>query len=155
MHRTPRHARTIALLAAAGVLALTACSPTTTINPYAPSDGVRVDLSNDLRGVNLLVVAAEQGGEGVVHGAFANHTDETVTFTLTVDGAAPVEVDVDPSSTVTVGTEDGEQVVLDAVAEAPGSFVDATLEAGGESRQFQLPVLDGTLDEYKDSVPAN
>lgn len=152
MHATPRHARTIALLAV-GLLGLTACAPSMTINAYAPSDGVRVDLTGALRGVNLLVVAAEEGGEGQVHGALANHTSETVTFVLTADGAAPVRVEVDPSSTVYLGTEGGEDVVLGSVAEAPGAFLDATLEAAGESKDFQLPVLDGTLDEYSDSVP--
>lgn len=154
MHATPRHARATALLAV-GLLGLTACAPTMTLNAYAPSDGVRVDLTGELRGVNLLVVAAEEGGEGQVHGALANHTDETVTFTLAVDGTAPVRVEVEPASTVYLGTEDGEDVVLDSVPEAPGAFVDATLEAAGESKDFQLPVLDGTLAEYTDSVPQN
>ncbi|ACZ31966.1 hypothetical protein Xcel_2960 [Xylanimonas cellulosilytica DSM 15894] len=152
MHRTPRTARTIAL-AAAGLLALTACAPALTINAYAPSDGTRVDLTNELRGLNLLILAAEQGGEGLVQGALANRTGGTVTFTLTVDGAAPVEVEVDPATTVYLGTADGEQVLLDTVAKAPGTFLEATLDADGESASFQLPVLDGTLPEYAGSVP--
>ncbi len=151
MH-TPRHARTTALLAV-GLLGLTACAPTMTLNGYAPSDGTRVDLSDSLRAVNLLVVASEQGGEGNVQGALANHTDEAVTFTLTVDGAAPVRIEVDPASTVFLGGDGGEEVVLGTVAEAPGAFLDAAIEAGGESKQFQLPVLDGTLAEYADLVP--
>ena len=154
LHATPRHARTTALVAAAGLLGLTAaCAPTTTMNAYAPSDGVRVDLTGELRGVNLLVLAAEEGGEGHLHGALANHTDGAVTFTLAVDGTAPVRVEVDPASTVFLGTEDGEEVVLGSVPEAPGSFLDATLEVGGESQDFQLPVLDGTLAEYSELVP--
>jgi hypothetical protein len=66
-----------------------------------------------------------------------------------------VRVEVEPASTVYLGTEDGEDVVLDSVAKAPGAFVDATLEAAGESKDFQLPILDDTLDQYTPPSPTN
>ncbi|WP_425955999.1 hypothetical protein [Xylanimonas sp. McL0601] len=153
MSRSTRPVRTAALIAAAGVLALSACAPAMTINPYSPSDGTRVDVTDALRGVNLLVVAVAQGGSGAVEGALVNRTDESQTFTLTVDGASPVRVTVDPAQTVTLGTDGGEDVVLDTVAEAPGSYLDASLDVAGQSKDFKLPVLDGTLPEYEGAVP--
>ncbi|QAY63648.1 hypothetical protein ET495_10770 [Xylanimonas allomyrinae] len=153
MSRT-RHARPAALVTAAvAALTLGACAPTMTATPYSPSDGTRVDVSDALRGVNLLVVAAEEGGEGAVQGALVNRTDGPLTFTLTVDGASPVRVPVPAAQTVTLGTDDGVDVVLDAVAKAPGSYLTATLEVAGTSQDFQLPVLDGTLPEYAGSLP--
>jgi hypothetical protein len=152
--RTARPVRTAAIVAAAaGAFALSACSPTTTINPYAPSDGARVDLTDHLRGANLLVVAGEQGGPGTLEGALVNRTAEDQSFTLTIEGSAPVRIDVAPAQTVYLGTEQGEQVRLDAVAAAPGAFLPATLEVGSESKDFQIPVLDGSLPEYASAVP--
>ncbi|GAB2467487.1 hypothetical protein [Xylanimonas ulmi] len=143
----------LSVLAAAGALTLGACAPAMTAHEYAPSDGSRVTVTSELRGVNLLVVAAQEGGEGAVQGALVNHTDQAETFTLAVDGAAPVRVTVEAAQTVYLGTADGEQVTLDAVAKAPGSFLPATLEVGGQSQEFQLPVMDAAAPEYADVAP--
>jgi hypothetical protein len=152
--RTARLARPAAVACAAGgALLLAACAPTTTTLPYAPSDGARVDLTDETRGVNLLVVSEGDGAEGNLLGALANQTFEDVTFTLEADGAAPVSVDVPARSTVYLGTQDGEQVLLDAVAARPGDDLEATLSAGETTKDFFLPVFDGTLPEYADFLP--
>lgn len=154
-----RGARTIALAAvsATGALLLAACSPTTTTLNYDPSDGVGVSVlgedDTDLRGINLMVVAAAEGEQGNVLGALANKTSEDVSFTLEAPGASPVTLDVPAGGTVYLGTESGEAVSLDTVSAAPGDFLDAVLSVGGDSAEFQLPVLDGTLPEYADQVP--
>lgn len=145
--------RSAGALLAAVTLGLAACSPTMTNVPYSASDGTRVDVTGDLRAVNLLVVAAEKGVEGAVQGALVNHTTEQQDFTLAVEGASPITMNVDPGATVYLGTEGGEEVLLDTVAEAPGSYLPATLEVAGESAELQIPVLDGTLPEYEDAVP--
>ncbi|MCL1871167.1 MAG: hypothetical protein FWF90_12240 [Promicromonosporaceae bacterium] len=156
MSRTRRPARTATalLVAAAGALGLAACAPAMTEHEYSPSDGVRVDLTDQLRGVNLLVVAAAQGDEGALQGALVNNTASAETFTLTAEGASPVTLTVDPSTTVYLGGEDGEKLTLDTVSQAPGAFVKATLEAGQQTKEFELPVLDGTLSEYQSLIPS-
>jgi hypothetical protein len=153
--RSARPARTVAVAvcAAAGVLLTAACSPTTTTIQYSASDGARVPLTPQLRGLNLMVVAEEEGAQGNVLGALSNRTDEAVTFTLEADGAAAVDVPVPANGTVYLGTEGGTQVMLDSVGVIPGENLDATLSAGDAQQQFYLPVLDGTLPEYAEYVP--
>lgn len=154
-----RGARTIALAAvsATGALLLAACTPTTTTLTYDPSDGVGVSVlgeeDRDLRGINLMVVSAAEGEAGNVLGAFANKTPDDASFTLEAPGASPVTVEVPAGGTVYLGTETGEAVQLDTVGAAPGNYVDAVLTVGSDSKEFQLPVLDGTLGEYADYVP--
>jgi hypothetical protein len=152
--RPARPAVVAAGAAAASVLLLGACAPVTTELGYAPSDGTRVDFADvDARGLNLMVLAAAEGTEGALFGALDNSSAEDMTFTLTATGSAPVTVTVPAQETVYLGTEDGEQVALDAVAAGPGSNLQATLTAGDATEEFYLPVFDSTLPEYAPYVP--
>jgi hypothetical protein len=154
-----RGARTIAVTAvsAAGALLLAACASNTTTLTYDPSDGVGVSVlgeeDTDLRGINLMVVSAAEGEAGNVLGALANETADDASFTLGAPGASPVTVAVPAGGTVYLGTATGEAVQLDTVGAAPGDYVDATLTVGGDTKEFQLPVFDGTLPEYADYLP--
>jgi hypothetical protein len=155
-----RGARTIALAAvsATGALLLAACAPSTTTLNYDPSDGVGVSVlgeqDTDLRGINLMVVSAAEGEAGNLLGALANETADDASFTLESPGASPVTVDVPAGGTVYLGTETGEAVQLDTVGAAPGNYLDAVITVGDDSKEFQLPVFDGTLPEYADYLPA-
>nr|WP_216077528.1 hypothetical protein [Isoptericola sediminis] len=134
-------------------MALGACAPITTQMGYAPSDGTRVDFEDmQVRGLNLLVIATEEGGDGNLLGALANNSDEDVEFTLTASGATPVTVPVPAEETVYLGT-DGEETLLGPVDTIPGGTLEATLEVAGQSETFYLPVFDGTLPEYADYLP--
>ncbi|WP_402468214.1 hypothetical protein [Isoptericola aurantiacus] len=155
MARTARPARPTLVAAglAVSALLLGACAPVTTQGAYAPSDGTLVEFDDvAVRGLNLMVVAAEEGAEGNLLGALANETDEEVEFVLTASGAAPVAVTVPAQGTVYLGT-DGEETLLDPVTTAPGGNIEATLEASGAAENFYLPVFDGTLPEYADYLP--
>ncbi len=155
-----RGARTIALAAvsATGALLLAACSPTTTDLNYDPSDGAGVSVlgeeNRDLRGINLMVVSAAEGEAGSVLGALANKTPDDASFTLQAPGASPITLEVPAGDTVYLGTETGEAVLLDTVGAAPGNYLDAVLTVGSDSKEFQLPVFDGTLPEYADHLPS-
>lgn len=155
-----RGARTIALAAvsASGALLLAGCSPSTTDLNYDPSDGAGVSVLGEenraLRGINLMVVSTAEGEAGNVLGALTNKTADDASFTLEAPGAAPVTLDVPAGDTVYLGTETGETVQLDAVGGAPGEYLDAQLTVGSDSMEFQLPVLDGTLPEYAEYLPA-
>jgi hypothetical protein len=149
--RSARPARPIAVVGAlaAGTLLLGACAPVTTELGYAPSDGTRVNFEgSSSRGLNLMVVTAEEGAQGRVLGALSNASADDVDFVLTTDGAAPVTVNVPAHDTVYLGTEDGEEVVIDTVATIPGGYLDATLAAGDLSTDFAIPVFDANLPEY-------
>ncbi|MBE1875184.1 hypothetical protein [Myceligenerans pegani] len=158
-----RRARTVAVAAvtAAGAALLSACAPTTTALDYSPSDGVMVSVGaqdgeefTDLRGLNLMVVSAEEGAPGTLLGALTNGTRTDATFTLAPEGATPLVFDVGAGDTLYLGGESGETVLLDVVTAMPGSSVPTVLEAGGESQSFDLPVLNGELAEYAAYVPS-
>ena len=126
-----------AALAGSAALALAGCSVASTITTqggYEPSDGVRADVG-DVRGGNLLVVAAEDGGPGVVLGYLTNAGDEQA------------EVSLGPE-----GVEGGLTVVrVDGAPGAP-TALELRVERGG-SAVVEVPVLDGTLAEYAGVVP--
>ncbi|MCK0116346.1 hypothetical protein BCE75_10392 [Isoptericola sp. CG 20/1183] len=155
MARSARPARTTLAVAGAavGALLLGACAPVTTQLPYAPSDGTRVDFADaQVRGLNLVVIAAEENAPGNLLGALANNSDEDVVFELETPGAAPVSVPVAAGETAYLGA-DGTETLIDNVAAIPGANLEATLSAAGETEEFFLPVLDGTLPEYADYLP--
>lgn len=151
------HRRTAAL-ALLAVVALTGCSqtnPVTTDREYSAADGVRVSLG-DLRATNLLVVAAEKGGPGIVSGGVTNDGDTDTTVTLSVGDESGTTLDVPAGGAVLFGTgsDTGESIEVAAVPAAPGALATVTLsspEAG--STTVQVPVLDGTLPEYAPLLP--
>ena len=155
MSRSARSARTgvIAASAAAGALLLAACSPTTTTLEYAPSDGARVEVTDQMMGHNLLVVSEGDGAPGTLLGALSNDSAEDVVFALEAEGAAAVNVPVAAGETVYLSTEDGLEALLDSVVSEAGSDLEASLTAGDTTAEFFLPVLDGTLPEYAEYLP--
>ncbi|MFC8599475.1 MULTISPECIES: hypothetical protein [unclassified Isoptericola] len=159
MSRSARPARTVAAASVmAGALLLAACSPTITTKPYAPSDGVRVNLTDQVRGINLMVVSEGEGEPGNLLGAVANDSAEDVDVVLTAEGADPLSVTVPAGGTIYLNADqEGAQVEdpqIAAVAAQPGGDLDATLSGAGVDQDFFLPVMDGTLPEYKDYVPS-
>ncbi len=153
--RTTGRTRLRAVSAVVASVALaTACSPIETNRPYSPSDGLRVDLTSELRGLNLLVVSAAEGEPGTLVGAFANDSDENVEFAVLPEGGAPVVIPVAAGEAVYLGTEDGFEVLLGRVDAEPGGTLPVVVSAtSGEEQEMFLPVLDGTLQEYAHLVP--
>ncbi|MFC7879366.1 hypothetical protein [Isoptericola sp. NPDC057391] len=159
MSRSARPARLVAAASVmAGALLLAACSPTITTKPYAPSDGIRVNLTDQVRGINLMVVSEGEGEPGAVLGALANSSAEDVDFVLAAEGAEPISLTVPAGQTVYLSADqEGDQAVdaqLDTVATHPGGDLDATLSGAGTEEDFFLPVMDGTLPEYAAWVPS-
>lgn len=161
-------------LVAATLLGVSGCSyinPITTDVPYAASDGLQVEIGDQVTGSNLLVLTAEQGEPGVLLGAFTNRTNEPTTVTVQAQGGTDqpiVDVRLKPHETVLLGPPNAErrQVTGSAsrmsatnpqiatVPARPGALVSITLSTprSGE-QQLQVPVLDGTLPAYEDLVP--
>ena len=149
---TRRSPRLLARTAAAAlVVGLGACAPITTQEEYAASDGVRVDVSDDVRIENLMVVTSAQGEAGAVQGAVANRSAQDVTIEI-----GDLSVDVEAGSNLLIGGEDGEELLIDSVPEAPGANLDLMVGATGtEGELVHVPVLDGTLPAYTDLVPTS
>lgn len=152
--------RITATLAPVGILTaalvVSGCSPVLTNRPYAASDGVRVEWSEQaqVRGENLMLLAAESGGEARLLGGLTNGGSEAAAIELGFVGGEATTVEVPADSTVLLTGQGESDIVLAAVPEGPGATVPMvfmTAEQG--SVTVEVPVLDGTLEEYSDLVP--
>ena len=159
--RRLRAATGLAVAGLAAALTLTGCSATnqmTTELEYDSSDGTSVRLG-DIRALNFLIVSEGKGEPGTLIGALDSKgsDDEVVKIALEEDS---VTVTVPAGQTVLLSAPGGnsdedEDIVFESVPEPPGAFVPVVLtsrDAG--SVTLQVPVLDGTLPEYAESVPS-
>ncbi len=158
--KTRRIASSIAL-AAAITLGATGCGffvPQATTEPYAPSDGIDVTVAGaEVR--NLMLVVDESGENfnvvftGVNTGTAA--VDLRITF-VAEDVAAEASADftLKPGSTLFGDPEGTVAPVLISLPDViAGSTVTAFLQVpGGADVERQVPVLDGTLAEYRNFV---
>ena len=144
----PRRAARLGALAAAAVLSLSACgwsSPIRTQEMYAPSDGIRLDLAEDVRVENLMVLTGGNFADGWVLGSVANDRNTEVTVTVEVAGA---------SEDVTVAPGTAEEVAFEVASleEPAGAMTPATLVFEGTATR-DVPVLDADLSPYDVAEP--
>jgi hypothetical protein len=138
-----------ALVAGVGIAAVAACAPVTTQLPYAPSDGARAVLGDEVTVENLLVLTTAEGEPALVVGGVTNRSDEATTVSLTVGETSPLQVTVDPHATVLLNPTNGETLILDASPAAPGASVPVTISTPtAGSTSVEVTVLDGTLAPY-------
>jgi hypothetical protein len=142
-----------ALAAVLTIFALTGCSlsrEVTSLDPYSPSDGVQIDLP-ELKARNVLFVS-DGKGNAVLIGSFINATGETVNAQLeTMDSNGEVvitEVRIEGGSKFDLGYNgtEGKELTL---TELPGSMHPVYLRVTGDPAQLLVPILDGTLEEYR------
>ncbi len=130
-----------------------AMTPIQTAELYNAGDGVRVEVSDDelLRVENLMVLAAEEGGEGEVYGALINDSSEQVVMSVSI-GDGGIQVPVGPGESILLGVD--ETVVIPSTPAAPGAVTEAQVEAIGYGTvTATVPVLDDALPQYTDHVP--
>lgn len=151
-------------LAAALALGATGCSlfaPQGTTVPYAPSDGIDVNVEGvDVR--NIMLIADETGENFNVVFTAMNRTGEdqdvAVNFVSEDGGSARAEFAV-PNGTTKFGNPAGATapVLVTVAGLAAGDTIPAYFQvAGAPEVEHNVPVLDGTLVEYRDYVlPAN
>jgi hypothetical protein len=150
-------------LAAAIALGATGCSlyaEQGTAYIYAPSDGIDVNAGSvEVR--NIMFIVAEE--PTVVNTVFTavNPTEEPQKLTLTVvtgdDSQAIVDLVVMPGTTV-YGNPKGDiglALLQDSGARA-GGLAQVYFQSGDSGEVMrEVPVLDGTLQEYQDYVLSN
>ncbi|NMR20329.1 hypothetical protein [Cellulomonas fimi] len=145
----------VVVLAGTALAGCSAVNPMTSMEPYNASDGVRVEVSSTVSVENLLVLTAAEGAPGTLVGGVANRGDEDVRVTLSADGADDLTVSVPAGQTVVLGGAGEDPAELDTVNAAPGALLRVTVSAPqAGSQEVQVPVLDDTLSEYEDLVPA-
>ncbi|GAA2179232.1 hypothetical protein GCM10009847_12430 [Leucobacter tardus] len=148
------------VLAAGLTVGASGCSliaPVATSIPYAPSDGIDVTVGGaDVR--NMMLIADESGENFNVVFTGVNTGSEDIELTVNMEhggsGFASAEFTLEPGTTL-FGDPEGEMeptlVPLDDVQ--PGETVAAFFQVAGEDEvEHNIPVLDGTLQEYRDFV---
>lgn len=157
--RGTQRARRLSLIAAIGIgaMAFTGCSainPQSTTLIYSASDGVRFDLGRmELR--NVLIISEGAGQPGRVTGAFYNQSSSDITLTFSGAEGSQTEITVKPGIPVILNS-DNDAALLSTVEQPPGAVETLELRISGaesETASLQVPILDGTLEEYKDLVP--
>lgn len=157
--RGTQRAQRLSLIAAIGIgaMAFTGCSainPQSTTTIYSASDGVRLDMGQmELR--NVLVISDGAGEPGRVAGSFYNQSDSDITLTFSGAAGSQTEITVKPGIPVILNS-DNDAALLSTVEQPPGSVESLELRTSGAESQtatLQVPILDGTLNEYKDLVP--
>lgn len=141
-------------IAAALMLGTSGCnfmSPVASRLEYAPSDGTQIDLQN-VKARNFIYVAGEEFGG--LFGTLVNPSMETQTVRIqytdaTLNEKKSVSVNLLPGSSLDIGYNGTAPLLMD-LGSAPGKIVSIYLNEGAESgRALNVPVLDGTLAEYK------
>ncbi|UUL77953.1 hypothetical protein NG819_21295 [Pseudarthrobacter sp. Fe7] len=148
----------LALTAAAlGASLLTAgcgyITPQQTSHQYSASDGIRADLG-PLQLRNMLIVSTGENEPGRLIGAVYNSSSKDVKLTVNGAKGAQTQVSVKANS-YTILNDKSDAAILSTTGGKPGSLVDVKISENGTnvSNTVQVPVLDATLNEYKEYVP--
>jgi hypothetical protein len=150
--RTGLRPRTLAGAAFVLVLAgsLTGCSamsPATIETPYDASDGVNVDLGQQIGLRNFLVVAKEKGAPAAVLGSVVNDSDQETTVELTAQLGETTQpsvtrISVPAQSRVLIVPGGRQQMIIPELPVEPGAVLDmsaAAADAG--ATYFEAPVV--------------
>ena len=146
---------TIALAATAMTFGLSACSLTgnvASLDPYSPSDGQQIDLES-VKARNFIYLVGESG-RGFLIGSLVSTSTSDMLIKLqyvepTTDERTDVFFDVPAGSKIDFGYNGNPAVQL-PVVEVPGQTAKFfLLESDSISGIIQVPVLDGTLAEYR------
>lgn len=148
------------VLAAGLTVGATGCSliaPVATSTPYAPSDGVNVSIGGaDIR--NIMLIEDESGENfNVVFSSVNTGADDlplTINFERSGSGFASADFTIEPGSTLFGNPEGDTPPTLVSLGDvSPGETVTAFFQVpGADEVEYDIPVLDGTLEEYRDYV---
>ena len=150
-----------AVALSAAMLTATGCGyiykqPTTI--QYAASDGVSFSVTKDGQRMdvrNLMLISEGKGQPGRVLGTVLNLGDKPMDLALdlNVDGYQDTTITV-PAGEQIRFEDDANKLIVPKVEKMPGEMItDNKGKVGSESESFNLPILDGTLDEYKQYIP--
>ncbi|MFC3298297.1 hypothetical protein FJV46_10130 [Arthrobacter agilis] len=149
-----RAQRAVAAGALLVVLPISGCNliaEQSTTTQYAASDGIVKDLGPVLMR-NILVVGTEDDEAGRLVGTVFNTSDDPVDLSVSAGGGA-TRISIEGQGQIRFEDESGDDATLEGIDDIPGSLIDIDFEVDGEQATFQVPVLDGTLQEYREFVP--
>lgn len=146
-------ATVLALLTALGTSGCNFTSPVASLEMYAPSDGAQAELGN-VKARNLIYFVDNKGNYGFF-GAFVNSAANPETFNLGFKTRSGERVfqqyNLAGLDVVNLGYQNQPSLKVDLDANA-GDIVDVLLQSDSGSVSINVPVLDGTLPEYRELV---
>ncbi|MBL0705920.1 hypothetical protein [Sinomonas cellulolyticus] len=149
--------------AAVGALALSGCSavnPQETKSIVAAVPGVRGEIGS-LRVEDLTVVSSGGGSgsaslspdtPGRLAGTVFNGSSSPVSVSFSTQDSSTVQVTVPKNGEVMLGSAQG-LAPLSRAGAIPGGMTTVTMDAGGTALKLQVPVVDGTLAQYRSLLP--
>ncbi|WP_426320877.1 DNA modification methylase [Microbacterium sp. E-13] len=152
--------RLIASLAIGGALVLTTTgcsmiSPQATTIGYSAAEGTNVHDSGPVEVRNAQIVANEDGSEGNFVAALVNQTEDSHQLSIEFgEGGTAVTVQVPAKTTVSLGSDEDEPLLVENLDALPGTDVTTFFQSGeAEGQLVSVPVLDGTLDYLAPLAP--
>jgi hypothetical protein len=141
-------------LVALASLSLAGCSLSgnvESLRPYAPSDGVQVD-AQSLKARNVLLIQGESG-RAVLIGSFVNSSQEDLVGSVQTKDSAGQDIRVEFA--VKAGTKfdigyNGTEPITFQLDGNPGQVHDVAVSGGGDPFVLNVPVMDGSLLEYRE-----
>ncbi|MEC5180794.1 hypothetical protein RCH07_002149 [Arthrobacter sp. CG_A4] len=140
-----------------GLLSVTGCgytNPQQTSAQYSASDGTNTELG-PLQLRNMMIISAGEDRPGRVIGAVYNSSSSAVKLTITGSGGSQTQVPVKPNS-YTLLNDSADEAILSSTGGIPGSMFEVSILEDGtnQNAKFKVPVLDGTIADYKQYLPA-
>lgn len=140
-------------LLALATLSLAGCSLSGTVSslqPYAPSDGVQVD-AQSLKARNVLIIQGDSG-RAVLIGSFVNSSQEDLMASVQTKDASGQDIRVEFA--VKAGTKfdlgyNGTEPIAFKLDGTPGQVHEVAVSGGGDPFVLDVPVMDGSLEEYR------
>lgn len=152
--------RLIASLAIGGALVVTTTgcsmvSPQATTIGYSAAEGTNVYGAGPVEVRNAQIVADEDGSEGNFVAALINRTDDSHQLSIEFgDGGPALIVRVPANTTVSLGSDENEPLLVEDLDALPGTDVTTFFQSGdAEGSLASVPVLDGTLDYLAPLAP--
>jgi len=147
-----RIAASLAVAALAfGVTSCGAINEQATNTDYAASDGINVDVAKaQVR--NLMFVTNSDGSKARLIGTVVNDSDSALTLSVKAASATPVTISVPTDKSLKL-EDDANQKVISGLGVKAGEHAETTFTSNGDTVDFSVPVVDGTLAEYRDFVP--
>jgi hypothetical protein len=142
-------------MAALIALCVAACAPISSLKPYDPSDGISTTVG-DVKVLNALVLTQAGTNGNLLFSAY-NPTSELIQLTVqfSTDGTQVTKsATLLPDVTSDFGYGKTGQFFLPGIATKPGSLVEIYFQYGDhEGKQIPVPVLDGSLPQYRHLLP--
>lgn len=140
-------------LLALATLSLAGCSLSGTVSslqPYAPSDGVQVD-AQSLKARNVLIIQGESG-RAVLIGSFVNSSQEDLMASVQTKDASGQDIRVEFSVKAETKFDlgyNGTEPITFKLDGTPGQVHEVAVSGGGDPFVLDVPVMDGSLEEYR------